>query len=109
MLELVEKFAGSLKALNLECGDTAIIYMPMVIETAVAMLACARIGVIHSVVFGGFSSKELASRIIDCKPKVIISSTCGLEPHKVVKYPDMIREAIKISKADLKVIYLNRK
>lgn len=72
--------------------------MPMIIETAVAMLACARIGIIHSVVFGGFSAKELASRIMDCKPKVIISSTCGLEPHKVVKYPDMIRSAIKMSK-----------
>ena len=82
----------------------------MIIETAVSMLACARIGVIHSVVFGGFSSKELSNRIKDCKPKAIISASCGIEPHKIINYPEMIRESKKIIKNEnLLTIYYNRK
>ena len=61
--------------------------MPMIVETPVAMLACARIGVIHSVVFGGFSPEELANRILDCDPSIILSASCGLEPHKMIDYP----------------------
>lgn len=61
--------------------------MPMIVETAVAMLACARVGIIHSVVFGGFSAQELASRIVDSQAKLIVSASCGLEPHKIVDYP----------------------
>lgn len=68
--------------------------MPMIIETAIAMLACARLGVTHSVIFGGFSPKELASRIKDCQPKLIISASCGLEPHKIIEYPVYVREAL---------------
>lgn len=84
--------------------------MPMIIETAVAMLACARIGAIHSVVFGGFSAQELSNRIIDAQPKVIVSASCGLEPNKKVIYPDYIREAIALSKViNIKIIYYNRK
>jgi propionyl-CoA synthetase len=73
--------------LGLTKGDRVIIYMPMIIETAIAMLACARIGLIHSKVFGGFSSAELHSRILDSDAKMIVSASCGLEPHKVVDYP----------------------
>lgn len=73
------------------------------------MLACARLGLIHSVVFGGFSSQELSNRIIDCAPKVVISSSCGLEPHKIVEYPILIREALKLANANLPVVYYNRK
>ena len=68
--------------------------MPMVIEAAIAMLACARIGAIHSVVFGGFAAKELANRIDDCHPKLIITSSCGIEPGKHIQYPPIIEEAL---------------
>lgn len=78
-------------------GDTVIIYMPMIAEAIFAMLACARIGAIHSVVFGGFSAKELGSRIADAKPKLVISASCGIEPHKVIPYKDLLDESIKIS------------
>jgi propionyl-CoA synthetase len=75
----VAKFAGVLKAQGVEKGDRVIIYMPMIAEAAIAMLACARIGAVHSVVFGGFAAKELATRINDAKPKVIVSASCGIE------------------------------
>jgi len=64
--------------------------MPMVIEAAIAMLACARIGAIHSVVFGGFAAKELANRIDDCNPKLIITASCGIEPSKYIKYVPIV-------------------
>lgn len=79
---------------GIKSGDTVIIYMPMIIEAAFAMLACARIGAIHSVVFGGFSSKELANRIDDCKPKLIVTASMGLEPGKKIPYTPIIEEAI---------------
>ncbi|HIM24256.1 MAG TPA: propionyl-CoA synthetase, partial [Rhodospirillales bacterium] len=78
LLDEVAGFAGVLKANGVEKGDRVLIYMPMVPEAAIAMLACARIGAIHSVVFGGFASNELAVRIDDAKPKVIVSATCGI-------------------------------
>lgn len=107
---MVEKFSGVLKNKGLIKGDRVIIYMPMIIETAVAMLSCARLGLIHSVVFGGFSSRELANRIISCKAKIIVSSSCGLEPHKVVIYSKMIREALELAKdSKIPVIYVDRK
>ena len=71
-------------------GDRVLIYMPMVAESAFAMLACARIGAIHSVVFGGFAYKELANRIDDCDPKLIITCSAGLEPNKVLKYSPIV-------------------
>lgn len=77
-------------------GDRVVIYMPMVIESAFAMLACARLGAIHSVVFGGFAAKELANRIDDCLPKLIISSSAGIEPNKVIKYTPIIEEALSL-------------
>ena len=71
--------------------------MPMIPEAVIAMLACARIGAIHSVVFGGFAAKELASRISDAKPKLIISASCGVEPHKTINYKVILDEAIELS------------
>jgi propionyl-CoA synthetase len=78
-------------------GDRVILYMPMVPEAVVAMLACARIGAVHSVVFGGFAAKELATRIEDAKPKLILSASCGLEPGRIVQYKPLLDEAIKLS------------
>jgi propionyl-CoA synthetase len=91
------KFAGALAALGVGRGDRVVIYLPMVPEAAVAMLACARLGAIHSVVFGGFAAAELASRIADAKPKVIVSASCGLEPGRVVKYKPLLDAAIGLS------------
>jgi propionyl-CoA synthetase len=93
----VAKFAGALASLNVRKGDRVIIYMPMVPEAVVAMLACARIGAVHSVVFGGFAANELAKRIADAKPKVIVSASCGLEPGRVIPYKGMLDEAIELS------------
>ncbi|MGI9400125.1 MAG: AMP-binding protein, partial [Rhizobiaceae bacterium] len=78
-------------------GDRVIIYMPMVPEAAIAMLACARLGAIHSVVFGGFAARELATRIDDSRPKMIISASCGIEPGRVIAYKPLLDEAIELS------------
>ena len=78
-------------------GDRVILYMPMVPEAVIAMLACARIGAVHSVVFGGFAAKELATRIDDAKPKVILSASCGIEPGRVVTYKPLLDEAIELA------------
>lgn len=82
---------------NVLKGDTVIIYMPMIIESIVAVLACARIGAIHSVVFGGFAAEELAERIIDAKPKLIFTASCGIEPRKRILYYPIIEEALEIA------------
>ncbi len=95
--DTVARFAGCLAAQGVTKGDRVIIYMPMIPEAAVAMLACARIGAIHSVVFGGFAAKELATRIEDAKPKVIVSASCGIEVKRVVEYKPLLDEAIEIS------------
>src|SRR6188474_860546 len=87
---ILEKDFGVVK------GDRVILYMPMVPEAVVAMLACARIGAIHSVVFGGFAPKELATRIDDAKPKVILSASCGLEPGRIVHYKPLLDAAIDL-------------
>jgi len=92
--EEVSKLAGGLEQLGLEKGDTAIIYMPMIPQAVAAMLACARIGVIHSVVFGGFAPHELAIRIDDCKPKVIITASNGIEIERIIPYKPFVDEAI---------------
>jgi propionyl-CoA synthetase len=91
------KFAGALANLGVSRGDRVVIYLPMVPEAAVAMLACARLGAIHSVVFGGFAAAELASRIADAKPKVIVSASCGLEPGRVIQYKPLLDAAIGLS------------
>ncbi|MCB1666733.1 MAG: propionyl-CoA synthetase [Porticoccaceae bacterium] len=98
LLDRVSRFAGALQALGLEKGDRVVIYMPMVPEAAVAMQACARLGAVHSVVFGGFAANELASRIDDCKPKLIISASCGIEPGRLVAYKPLLDEALKLAK-----------
>lgn len=97
LLDEVAKLAGVLAANGVEKGDRVIIYMPMVPEAAMAMLACARIGAIHSVVFGGFAAKELAVRIDDAKPKLIMSASCGIEPTRIVPYKPLLDEAIALS------------
>jgi len=94
LLEQVALFAGVLANYGVTAGDRVIIYMPMVPEAAIAMLACARIGAIHSVVFGGFAANELATRIDDAKPKVVVAASCGLEPGKVVEYKPLLDAAL---------------
>ncbi|WP_394129796.1 propionyl-CoA synthetase [Shewanella maritima] len=91
----VSRLAGAMQKLGVVKGDRVVIYMPMVPETAFAMLACARIGAIHSVVFGGFAANELATRINDAKPKLILSASCGIEPSGVVAYKPLLDEALK--------------
>ena len=91
------KFAGALARLGVGRGDRVVIYLPMVPEAAVAMLACARLGAIHSVVFGGFAAAELASRIADARPKVIVSASCGLEPGRIIRYKPLLDAAIGLS------------
>lgn len=93
----VARLAGALTALGVAKGDRVIIYMSMTPEAVMAMLACARIGAIHSVVFGGFAPRELATRIDDAKPKLIIASSCGLEPGRVVEYKPLLDQAIEMA------------
>jgi propionyl-CoA synthetase len=99
LLDAVATFAGALAAQGVERGDRVVIYMPMVPEAVVAMLACARIGAVHSVVFGGFAANELASRIDDAKPKVVVSASCGIEPGRVVAYKPLLDAAIELAEA----------
>ena len=97
MLEKTARFAGALRMAGVEKGDRVVIYMPMVPEALIAMLACARLGAVHSVVFGGFAPAELAARIDDAKPKVIVSASCGLEPNRIVEYKPMLDESITLA------------
>ena len=101
LTEWVAKVAGALVALGVGKGDRVVIYMPMVPETAVAMLACARLGAVHSVVFGGFAAPELAIRIDDATPKVVLSASCGIEFDKVIEYKPLLDRAVEL--ADHKV------
>ncbi|MGW6276371.1 propionyl-CoA synthetase [Kribbella sp. NPDC055071] len=93
----VAQFAGALASLGVGKGDRIIVYMPMVPEAVVAMLACARLGAIHSVVFGGFAPKELAARIDDATPRVIVAASCGIEPTRVVEYKPIIDAALDVA------------
>lgn len=97
LTEYVAKFAGVLKSFGVKKGDTVVIYMSMVPEAVVAMLGCARIGAIHSVVFGGFAANELAIRIDDAKPKVVIATSCGIEVKRIIDYKSILDRAIEIS------------
>src|SRR6267154_1595774 len=97
MLKEVQTLAAVMADFGVAKGDRVILYMPMVPEAMIAMLACARIGAVHSVVFGGFAAKELATRIEDAKPKLIFSASCGLEPGRTVQYKPLLDEAIKLS------------
>jgi propionyl-CoA synthetase len=98
LLEEVAAFAGALRLLGVGKGDRVVIYMPMVPEAVVAMLACARIGAVHSVVFGGFAANELAARIDDAEPVVIVSASCGVEPTRIVEYKPLLDRAIEMSR-----------
>ena len=94
----IARFAGVLRRYGIEKGDRVIIYMSMAPQAVVAMLACARIGAVHSVVFGGFAANELATRIDDAKPKMIVATSCGIEPGRIVEYKPMVDEAIRIAR-----------
>ncbi|MCB2226338.1 MAG: propionyl-CoA synthetase [Desulfarculaceae bacterium] len=96
-LDQVSRLAGGLKSLGVTKGDTVVIYMPMVPQALTAMLACARIGAVHSVVFGGFAPKELAVRINDAAPKVMISASCGIEGKKIIAYKPLLDRAIELA------------
>jgi len=97
LLARVARFAGALADLGVEKGDRVLMYMPMIPEALIGMLACARLGAIHSVVFGGFASNELAVRIDDASPKVILSASCGIEPNRIVSYKPLLDGAIKLA------------
>jgi len=103
----VARFAGALKAQGINKGDVVIIYMPMIPEAAIAMLGCARIGAVHSVVFGGFAAHELAVRIEDAKPKAVITASCGIEITKVIEYKPLVDKAIEQAshKPDFSIVY----
>ncbi|GAA1518245.1 propionyl-CoA synthetase [Kribbella lupini] len=93
----VATFAGALRSLGVGQGDRVIVYLPMIPEAVITMLACARLGAVHSVVFGGFAPRELAARIDDATPKVIVAASCGIEPNRVVEYLPIIDEALSLS------------
>ncbi len=97
LLDRVARVAGALAALGVTAGDRVVIYMPMVPEAVIAMLACARLGAVHSVVFGGFAAAELAKRIEDAEPRAIISASCGLEPGRIIAYKPLLDAAIAFS------------
>ena len=101
LLARVKKVAGGLVLLDVEKGDRVIIYMPMVPEAIIAMLACSRIGAVHSVVFGGFASHELANRIDDVKPKVVLSASCGIEVDRIIPYKPLLDAALELAEADI--------
>jgi propionyl-CoA synthetase len=93
--DLTANFAGAITQLGVTKGDRVVIYMSMVPEAVIAMLACARIGAIHSVVFGGFAASELATRIDDAQPKLIVSASCGIEVNRVIEYKPLLDSAIE--------------
>lgn len=94
LLDETARFAGALRALGVDKGDRVVLYMPMIPEAVIAMLACARIGAVHSTVFGGFAPHELAVRIDDAQPKVVVSASCGIEPSRVIDYKAMLDTAV---------------
>jgi propionyl-CoA synthetase len=94
----VARFAGVLRGLGVDKGDRVIVYLPMIPEALIAMLACARIGAVHSVVFGGFAAPELATRIDDAEPKVIVSASCGIETSRVIEYKPILDRAIDLAR-----------
>jgi propionyl-CoA synthetase len=98
LLDEVARFAGVLRSLGVDKGDRVIIYMPMIPEAPMAMLACARIGAVHSVVFGGFAAAELATRIDDAAPKVVVSASCGIEGSRIIEYKPMLDRAINLAR-----------
>ena len=105
----MSRFAGVLSQCGVGVGDRVVIYMPMIPQTIVAMLACARLGAIHSLVFGGFAPKELATRIEHAKPRVIVTANAGVEPGRIVDYRQLLDEALDLSAhKPHKCVYYNR-
>jgi len=98
LTEAVSRFAGGLRALGVGAGDRVLVYMPMVPEAVIGMLACARLGAVHSVVFGGFAPKELATRIDDATPRVVLAASCGIEPGRTVPYGPLLDEALALAR-----------
>jgi len=99
--DLVARFAGALQAQGVQQGDRVVIYMPMVPEAAIAMLACARIGAVHSVVFGGFAAPELAKRIDDAQPVLVVSASCGIEVGRLIEYKPLLDQALELARHKL--------
>lgn len=97
LLDQTARFAGALRGLGVEKGDRVVIYLPMVPEALIAMLACARLGAVHSVVFGGFAAHELAARIDDARPTAVVSASCGVEPTRTVEYKPMLDAALDMA------------
>ena len=106
LLDKTERIAGALQNHGVLKGDRVLIYMPMIPEAVASMLACARIGAIHVVVFGGFAPNELATRINDSKPKIIIAGSCGIEPGKIIEYKPMLDKAIEIANYKVKTCFI---
>jgi len=100
LLDETARVAGAFARLGVKRGDRVVVYMPMVPEALMAMMACARLGAIHSVVFGGFAANELASRIEDCRPKLIVSASCGVEPTRIVEYGPLLNRALELVGGD---------
>src|SRR5690606_33880558 len=97
LLDRVTRFAGAMRDLGVQAGDRVVIYLPMIPEAVIAMLACARIGAVHSVVFGGFAAPELAARIDDAEPVLIITASGGLEPGRRIEYPPIVMQALDLA------------
>jgi len=97
LLAETARFAGALRGLGVDKGDRVVLYMPMIPEAVIAMLACARLGAVHSVVFGGFAAHELATRIDDAQPTVIVSASCGIEPSRVIEYKPILDHALELA------------
>lgn len=110
LLDEVSHLAGCLAKLGVEKGDRVLIYMPLIPEAVISMLATARLGAVHSVVFGGFAARELSTRIVHSEPKVIIAASCGVEPHRIIRYKDILNEALEMSshKPNKCIIYQRR-
>src|SRR5262249_15129264 len=100
--------AGALRRQGIDTGDRVIIYMPMVPEAVIAMLACARIGAVHSVVFGGFAARELSTRIDDATPAMILSASCGIEGSRVIPYKPLLDQAIELARHKPRTVILQR-
>ena len=109
LLGEVAAFAGVLRGLGVTPGDRVIIYMPMIPEAVVAMLACARIGAVHSVVFGGFAAHELAVRIDDARPKVVVAASCGIEPSRVVEYKPLVDRAVDLAAHEVDAVVVKQR
>lgn len=110
LLDRVATLAGGLRdQLGVKPGDRVVIYMPMIPEAVISMLACARIGAIHSVVFGGFAAKELATRITDCQPKLIISASAGVEPTRTVPYKPLLDKALELANHNVEHVIVKQR